>query len=123
MFLRKFKRAALVGSTLSASIAFHLANAQQAHPDSQQLEEITVTAEKRESTVQTTPISLTAVTGADISERGLTDLSNLVQSVPGVSVRTSGPGMTEFEMRGVASTGGVASRRRVLLGRLPGRRG
>jgi hypothetical protein len=29
-----------------------------------------------------------------------------MQSVPGVSIRTSGPGMTEFEMRGVASNGG-----------------
>jgi outer membrane receptor protein involved in Fe transport len=56
--------------------------------------------------VQTTPISLTAVSGQDIQDRGLTDLGNLVQSVPGVSIRSSGPGMTEFEMRGVASTGG-----------------
>jgi iron complex outermembrane receptor protein len=74
--------------------------------DSGQLEEIVVTAEKRESTVQTTPISLTAVSGADIRDRGLTDLGSLVQSVPGVSIRTSGPGMAEYEMRGVASTGG-----------------
>ena len=36
----------------------------------------------------------------------MTDLAYLVQSVPGVSIRTSGPGMTEFEMRGVASKGG-----------------
>jgi outer membrane receptor protein involved in Fe transport len=79
---------------------------QQAHADSSQLEEVVVTAEKRESTVQTTPISLTAVSGADIQDRGLTDLSSLLQSVPGVSLRTSGPGMSEFEMRGVASTGG-----------------
>src|SRR4030088_1156608 len=79
---------------------------QQAHSDSSQLEEVVVTAEKRESTVQTTPISLTAVSGADIQDRGLTDLSSLLQSVPGVSLRTSGPGMSEFEMRGVASTGG-----------------
>ncbi len=71
-----------------------------------QLEEIVVTATKRESTAQNTPISLTAVSGADIQARGLTDLSNLVLSVPGVSVRTSGPGMTELEMRGVASVGG-----------------
>ncbi len=56
--------------------------------------------------MQTTPISLTAVSGQDIQDRGLTDLGNLVQSVPGVSIRSSGPGMTEFEMRGVASTGG-----------------
>jgi len=80
--------------------------AQQSRSDLSQLEEVVVTAEKRESTVQTTPISLTAVTGADIQNRGLTDLSNLVLSVPGVSVRTSGPGMAEFEMRGIASTGG-----------------
>jgi outer membrane receptor protein involved in Fe transport len=79
---------------------------QQPRPDSGQLEEIVVTAEKRESTVQNTPISLTAVSGADIQARGLTDLSTLMQSVPGVSIRSSGPGLTEFEMRGVASTGG-----------------
>src|SRR3984885_7797283 len=71
-----------------------------------QLEEIVITAEKRESTVQNTPISLTAVSGADIQDRGLTDLGSLLQSVPGVSMRTSGPGMAEFEMRGVASVGG-----------------
>src|ERR1700692_1881612 len=80
--------------------------AQQSHSDSSQLEEIIVTAEKRESTVQKTPISLTAISGQDIQDRGRTNLGDLVQSVPGVSIRTSGPGMTEFEMRGISSTGG-----------------
>ena len=80
--------------------------AQQADSDTGRLQEIVITAEKRESTVQNTPISLTAVSGTDIQDRGLTDLSSLLQSVPGVSMRTSGPGMAEFEMRGVASTGG-----------------
>jgi hypothetical protein len=65
-----------------------------------------VTAEKRKPTVQTTAISLTAVSGAYIRDRGLSDLGSLVQSVSGVTLRTSGPGMAEFEMRGVASTGG-----------------
>jgi outer membrane receptor protein involved in Fe transport len=49
-----------------------IAGAQQSHSDPAQLEEIVVTAEKRESTVQTTPISLTAVSGQDIQDRGLT---------------------------------------------------
>jgi iron complex outermembrane recepter protein len=71
-----------------------------------QLEEIIVTAEKRESTIETTSISITAVSGDDIVNRGFTDLASLMQTVPGVSIRTSGPGMTEFEMRGVASNGG-----------------
>jgi iron complex outermembrane recepter protein len=80
--------------------------AQQSRSDTGQLEEIVVTAEKREATIETTAISLTAVTGADIVNRGFTDLASLMQTVPGVSMRTSGPGMTEFEMRGVASNGG-----------------
>jgi iron complex outermembrane recepter protein len=83
-----------------------VAIAQQSHTDSGQLEEIVVTAEKRETSAEKTPISLTAVSGADILNRGLTDLASLMQSLPGVSMRTSGPGMTEFEMRGVASNGG-----------------
>src|SRR3984957_11685311 len=91
---------------LAGIIAGSAVAQQQSHSDAGQLEEIIVTAEKRESTVQTTPISLTAVTGADIQDRGLANLDNLVQSVPGVSIRTSGPGMGEFEMRGIASTGG-----------------
>ena len=80
--------------------------AQQSRSDAGQLEEIVVTAEKRESTIETTPISLTAVTGADILNSGFTSLASLMLSVPGVSMRSSGPGMTEFEMRGVASNGG-----------------
>ena len=99
-------RAVALCLSLSGGMFAQIAAAQQVRSDSGQLEEIIVTAEKRESTVQTTPISLTAVSGQDIQDRGLTDLGNLVQSVPGVSIRSSGPGMTEFEMRGVASTGG-----------------
>ena len=83
------------------------AQAQQAtHADTGQLEEIVVTAEKREATIETTAISITALSGADILDRGFTDLASLMKTVPGVSIRTSGPGMTEFEMRGVASNGG-----------------
>ncbi len=92
-------------SVLAGGLA-DVAIAQQSRPDTTQLEEIIVTAQKRESTIETTPISLTAVSGADILNRGFTDLASLMQSVPGVSIRTSGPGMTEFEMRGVASNGG-----------------
>ena len=72
----------------------HLAQAQPA-PRKGQLEEIIVTAQKRESTVQSTPISITAITGQDLQDRGITDISSIVQSVPGISMRTSGPGQTD----------------------------
>ncbi len=70
------------------------------------LEQIVVTAEKRKSTVQKTPISITALSGADLQAEGVTDLVQVAQQVPGVSFKTSGPGQTEFEMRGLTSTGG-----------------
>ncbi len=76
---------------------------------SDQLQEIIVTAQKRESTVQSTPISITALTGQDLQDRGITDIASVVQSVPGVSMRSSGPGQTELEMRGMTSSGGNSS--------------
>jgi iron complex outermembrane receptor protein len=73
------------------------------------LEEIVVTSNKRVSTVQDTPASITAVSAADIADRGLTDFNSLAESVPGIAMRTSGPGQTEFEMRGLNSSGGNSS--------------
>lgn len=70
------------------------------------LEEIIVTAEKRASTVQDTPISITAVSGADLAARGIVDFSTLAAQTPGISMRDNGPGQTEFEMRGMTSSGG-----------------
>jgi iron complex outermembrane recepter protein len=56
---------------LIAGAIVQSALAQQSRSDSAQLEEVIVTAEKRESTVQTTPISLTAVTGRTFRTEGL----------------------------------------------------
>jgi outer membrane receptor protein involved in Fe transport len=72
------------------------------------LEEIIITAEKRESTVQKTPISMTAVSGVDMQAQGLSDFQSIAQETPGVSFKTSGPGQTEYEMRGLTSTGGFS---------------
>jgi iron complex outermembrane recepter protein len=92
------------GTPSSSSLVGRADQVSPKKPD--QLAEVVVTAQKRESTVQNTPISMTAVSGLEIQNRGLTNLETLAQSVPGVSMRTSGPGQTEFEMRGMASTGG-----------------
>ncbi|MGO8855108.1 MAG: TonB-dependent receptor, partial [Steroidobacteraceae bacterium] len=80
------------------------ATAQQAPEE--QLQEIVVTAEKRASTVDKTAISITAVTGDDMLSRGITGFTALAADTPGISMRTNGPGQTEFEMRGMTSSGG-----------------
>ncbi len=80
-----------------------------AGPAGDQLQEVVVTAEKRATTVQDTGASITAVSQQDIIDRGIVDFNSLAQSVPGIAMRTSGPGQTEFEMRGLNSAGGNTS--------------
>ena len=103
--------AALAGSCALGSVPSWAADPSESDNTSRlqpaaDLQEVVVTAEKRDSTVQKTPISLTAITGADLQSQGVTDLVEVAQQVPGVSFKTSGPGQTELEMRGLTSTGG-----------------
>jgi iron complex outermembrane recepter protein len=76
---------------------------------SAQLQEIVITAEKRVETVQSTPLSVTAYTGADLLAQGLTDLSAVGYETAGVSERNSGPGQTEYNIRGIASSAGESA--------------
>jgi iron complex outermembrane recepter protein len=96
-------------SMLVAAVALAVAGSAWAAEQSGDLEEVVITATKRASTVQDTSISVTAVSALDIANKGLTDFNSLSQTVPGISMRTSGPGQTEFEMRGLNSAGGNAS--------------
>jgi iron complex outermembrane receptor protein len=73
------------------------------------MEEIVVTAEKRESTVQKTPISITAYSGDALAAQGTVNMLAVAEETPGVSFRTSGAGQTEFEIRGLSSSGGAAA--------------
>ena len=78
-------------------------SADASHPG---LEEVVVTAEKRSSTVQKTPLSITAFTGAELQSQGISNMASLATEIPGISFKSSGPGQTEYEMRGLTSSGG-----------------
>jgi outer membrane receptor protein involved in Fe transport len=82
------------------------ASAQGGYSRGSELVEIVVTAEKRSSTVQTTPFSVTALSGEQLQAQGITSVAAVAGQTPGISMRTSGPGQTELEMRGMASGGG-----------------
>ena len=100
---------AIVLSVCGAAAAQQAPNApSKPEASASTVQEVIITAEKRASTVQKTPISITAISGQDIVARGATDFDKLAQDVPGISERTSGPGQTEFEMRGLSSSGGAA---------------
>lgn len=91
---------------LSAACAARIAAAADA--DVGGLDEIVVTAQRFNSTVQDTPISLSAVTGDQLDAAGITSVEELSHEIPGLSMRSAGPGQTEYEARGLASSAGAA---------------
>jgi iron complex outermembrane receptor protein len=74
----------------------------------QQLQEVVVTAEKRASTVQKTPISMSAVSGEELQTLGISAAQGIAQAVPGMAVASAGPGEAQYEIRGVSADGGEA---------------
>jgi iron complex outermembrane recepter protein len=60
------------------------------------LEEVVVTAETYKSTAQSTPISMSALSGGQLESSGITSLEQVARDVPGLSMRSSGPNQTEF---------------------------
>ena len=74
-----------------------------------ELQEIVVTAEKRESTVQKTPFSITAISGEQLIEQGMASVEDVAEQTPGISMKHFAAGQTEYEMRGLPSTGGSSA--------------
>jgi iron complex outermembrane receptor protein len=108
MYARKnLVRAVFFSSTaMSIALGAHAQTAQADGNSGAAIEEVVVTAQKRASTVQKTPISITAVSGEELQDRGITNFTSLAGDTPGVSMKTEGPGQTEIEMRGMTSSGG-----------------
>lgn len=63
--------------------------------------DIIVTANKREETLLTVPMSITAVSGAQLAEQGINDVQDLVKLTPGLSFVESGRSVPVFSLRGV----------------------
>ena len=72
------------------------------------LQELVVTAQKYKSTILDTPISMSALSGDQMIAAGLTTMADVAHDIPGLSMRSAGPGLTEFEARGLTSTGGAS---------------
>ena len=54
------------------------------------LEEVVVTAQRREQSIQDVPISVTAFTGADLQQRNITNAVDYLKITPGVSFTEDG---------------------------------
>ncbi|MFM7709045.1 MAG: TonB-dependent receptor plug domain-containing protein, partial [Gammaproteobacteria bacterium] len=70
----------------------------------QGLEEVVVTAQRRETALQTTPISISAYSGETIAEAKFFSPGDLAAAVPGFSLTAGTPLDVELNIRGITNT-------------------
>ena len=95
-------------SLILATAAAQAQNASQgtaASSNTVTLEEITVTAQRREQTVQDIPYNISVVSGGDVGGPGVTTAADLANLVPGLLAVDSGPAargsVNSFTLRGI----------------------
>ena len=101
-------------STLALAIGVALGSSGTAH--AQQLEEIIVTAERRELNLQETPISVMSFEGEALELRGVDDMFELATVAPNLDIKGArGVGNTSpiFQIRGISGGGGATGERGV----------
>ena len=69
----------------------------------QVLEEITVTAQKREESAQEVPITITAFSGDGLEDKNILAIEDLARYTPGLNVAQSDPARTRVRIRGIGS--------------------
>lgn len=94
------KQRALTTTILSAA-AISLAGTAVAHA---QVDVITVTATKRETSTQDIPLAVNAMNEETLDELGVDVFTDYLQQLPGVTAGGSGPGQSTIYIRGLAST-------------------
>lgn len=87
-------RAALLTSAATAALLSATPALAQTAPEAEDTEgvaDIVVTAQRREESLQRVPLSITAITGAELRNADTRDITRLEQSVPGLRIARSGP--------------------------------
>lgn len=72
--------------------------------DADILQEVVVTAERRSADIQTTPISLSAVSGSQLLEQQINSVQALQTAVPNFTVNDQGGEFESYNIRGVGNT-------------------
>ena len=90
-------RKTLVAQSVSAALVTSVAGTAVA----QEIEEITVTATKREESIRDVPLAITALTGDFVRDVNLDDVKDLVTFTPGVSGNSTDAFIDGISVRGV----------------------
>jgi iron complex outermembrane recepter protein len=92
-------------------------------PASSSLEEVVVTATRRATSVTDVPYNISAMSGTELDDRGVTSLSDLMQQIPGLSFTDAGAKYSRSTgqmiiIRGINATG-AGSLPAAAIGQLP----
>jgi outer membrane receptor protein involved in Fe transport len=96
-------RAQGIASQLLVPVAAVVLTASGAVQAQSNIEEITVTATKRESRIQDVPFSLNVQTQKDIQRSGATNIEELSRNIAGLTVQNLGPGQSQVAIRGMSA--------------------
>ena len=73
------------------------------------LEEVVVTAQKREATLQETPVAVSVVTGVDLTNKGISDIQELEIATPSLNTgQNQSSSQQTFSIRGLGTSGNNA---------------
>ncbi|TLY71503.1 MAG: TonB-dependent receptor [Gammaproteobacteria bacterium] len=98
----RFHVAVLAAAGLATFTGAPTARAQQPAATSGGLEEVIVTAQKREQNLQEIGISLSAVSGSDLTDLGVVNATDITKSMPAVVLtQPNGPSSFSLAIRGV----------------------
>jgi iron complex outermembrane recepter protein len=67
------------------------------------LEEIVVTAQRREESLQSVPLAVTAITGDELDRMGVTDIKGITERTPGFTMGSFNAGQPQLYIRGIGS--------------------
>ena len=81
-------------------------SAQQSDEDELVIEEVIVTAQRREQAILDVPVAITAMTSEEIEARSVTSLLDAQYAVPSLTLSEFGPGQVRAQIRGIGTPGG-----------------
>ncbi len=99
-------RAGRTGATMRAALLASAVSMVVAVPAMAQDDgEIVVTALKRDTRLQDTPLAISAVTGDSLTKAGTTSFTDLTSNTPSLRIVDSGPGNRRVILRGIVGAG------------------
>ncbi|HEY7638254.1 MAG TPA: TonB-dependent receptor [Steroidobacteraceae bacterium] len=98
-----YRTKTLIRGAVALALAAPAAGFAAAPSDESIIEQIIVTAQKRETALQDVPFSVAAPTGDQIRNAGATSLPELGRMVPGLAITDLGPGQSQVALRGISA--------------------